>query len=72
MNFSRGLLEALSHQQPSRLSVLAVRGVFWSDWGSEERIASALRRTGHAAQLQSLMGREALAVDARRVCAGTC
>ncbi len=72
MNFSRGLLEALSHQQPSRLSVLAVRGVFWSDWGSEERILRVLRQTGHAAQLQSLLGRAAPAVDTRRVCAGTC
>jgi len=72
MNFSRGLLEVLSQQQPSRLSVLAVRGVFWSDWGSEERILSALRQAGHATQLQSLTARAAFAVDARRVCVGTC
>src|SRR3989338_8031683 len=72
MNFSRGLLEALSQQQPSRLSVLTVRGVFWSDWGSEERILSALRQAGHAAQLQSLTARAAFAVAERRVCAGSC
>jgi mannose-1-phosphate guanylyltransferase len=51
MNFSRDLLEALPRQPRSPLTVLPVRGVFWSDWGSEERIASVLRHTGYAERL---------------------
>lgn len=47
LNFSKGFLQALPPQHRSRLSVLPVRGVFWSDWGSNHRIVSALRMTGH-------------------------
>lgn len=42
MNFSKGLLERFSLNYPSRLTVLPVRGVQWSDWGSEQRVLSAL------------------------------
>ncbi|MBI3994712.1 MAG: hypothetical protein HY349_01915, partial [Nitrospirae bacterium] len=43
MNFSKGLLEAFSVQHAGCLGVLPVRGVFWSDWGSEQRIKSILQ-----------------------------
>jgi mannose-1-phosphate guanylyltransferase len=38
LNFSRDLLEIISLREPSRLHVLPVRGVTWSDWGSERRV----------------------------------
>jgi len=43
MNFSKGLSEAFSVQYTGCLGVLPVRGVFWSDWGSEQRISSIIR-----------------------------
>jgi mannose-1-phosphate guanylyltransferase len=46
VNFSRGLLEAVSLHRPSPLWVLPVRGVHWSDWGSEDRIRSELQKLG--------------------------
>jgi mannose-1-phosphate guanylyltransferase len=52
-NFSTGLLEAVSLLRPSCISVLPVSGVFWSDWGSEYRIVSALKRTGYLGRLQA-------------------
>lgn len=45
-NFSRALLEALPREYASRLLVLPVRGVFWSDWGSEERVLNVLGMAG--------------------------
>jgi mannose-1-phosphate guanylyltransferase len=42
MNFSKGVLEALSRETSSGLTVLPLRGVHWSDWGSERRIISTL------------------------------
>lgn len=45
LNLSNGLLEHLAVQQPRSLLVLPVRGVHWSDWGSEERIMCT---AGHA------------------------
>ncbi len=42
MNLSRGLLEKLALQRDSALLVLPVRGVHWSDWGSEDRIMRTL------------------------------
>ena len=44
MNFSKGFLETLSREIPSDLTVLPLRGVHWSDWGSEQRIVSTLAR----------------------------
>lgn len=44
VNFSRGFLEPLARDDISRLLVLPVRGVAWSDWGSEARIAKTLRK----------------------------
>jgi len=54
VNFSQGLLEPLSMQRPSPLLVLPVRGVHWSDWGSERRIMSALQKTGHVGRVGGL------------------
>ena len=54
VNFSRGLLEALPREHASRLLVLPVRGVFWSDWGSVHRIMSVLQNTGHLGQLHGI------------------
>ncbi len=44
VNFSRGPLEAFSLRRPSPLWVLPIRGVRWSDWGSETRIMRDLQR----------------------------
>lgn len=54
VNFSRGLMEPLSLQHPSPLWVLPVRGVHWSDWGSEGRIMSVLEKTGHLGRLNGI------------------
>ncbi len=43
VNFSKGLLENFAADSTSGLMVLAIRGVRWSDWGSEQRIMSALQ-----------------------------
>jgi len=43
LNLSRDFLEILASDEPSSLSVLAARGVTWSDWGSERRIFEAAR-----------------------------
>jgi mannose-1-phosphate guanylyltransferase len=40
MNFSKTILEPLAKRDPSCLAVLPVRGVHWSDWGSEQRIVA--------------------------------
>jgi len=42
INLSRGLLEALPTHRTSSLLMLPVRGVHWSDWGSEKRIVSEI------------------------------
>jgi mannose-1-phosphate guanylyltransferase len=46
MNFSKRLLENSSVEHASRLMVLAVRDVYWSDWGSEQRILRVLQKKG--------------------------
>ncbi len=51
VNFSKGLLETFSMEHASRLMVLPVRGVHWSDWGSEQRIMSVLQKTRHLGQM---------------------
>jgi mannose-1-phosphate guanylyltransferase len=48
VNFSHGLLESLSAQRPCPVLVLPVHGVYWSDWGSEERIVRVLRTARYA------------------------
>lgn len=42
MNLSKGLLETLAAKRNHTLLVLPVRGVHWSDWGSEDRIFNAM------------------------------
>jgi mannose-1-phosphate guanylyltransferase len=44
-NLSKGLLENIAAQKPRSLLVLPVRGVQWSDWGSEERIRKTMGLT---------------------------
>lgn len=51
VNFSKGLLEALSAQYSSHLGVLPIQGVRWSDWGSEGRIESILQTMNPMADL---------------------
>ncbi len=46
VNFSTGLLEKFSLDPKSCLLTLPVRGVLWSDWGSERRLINVLRKTG--------------------------
>jgi len=54
VNFSKGLLESFSVEYASRLMVLPVRGVYWSDWGSEHRIMSVLQNAGYLGRMQGL------------------
>ena len=46
VNFSTGLLERVTPHDPLRVSVLPVRGVQWSDWGSEQRLVAGLQQAG--------------------------
>jgi mannose-1-phosphate guanylyltransferase len=55
VNFSTGLLEVLARQQPSRLLVLPVHGVTWSDWGSERRLIGTLKKLGHLDRVDGRM-----------------
>lgn len=43
VNFSKGLLEKIADRFPEAITVLPVRNVFWSDWGSPDRIARVLQ-----------------------------
>jgi len=43
LNLSKDLFESLGPADRGTLSVLPVRGVTWSDWGSEDRIPLAVR-----------------------------
>lgn len=44
VNLSRGVLEFIPSCCPSRLAVLRVQGVAWSDWGAERRVLSDLAK----------------------------
>jgi len=44
LNFSRDFLEKLSQTNPTAIAVLPVLGVYWSDWGSPERLGQILER----------------------------
>jgi mannose-1-phosphate guanylyltransferase len=44
VNFSRDLLEGFDLHSRNQLSVVPMNGVFWSDWGSEDRVLSVLER----------------------------
>lgn len=45
-NFSKDILEALSHENRQNLRVLPVRRVTWSDWGTSDRLSGTLRQLG--------------------------
>lgn len=45
VNFSRELLEPFTREPSLSLLVIPVKGVVWSDWGSEQRIVSTLSKT---------------------------
>lgn len=55
-NLSKDFLEIVSLQEPARLAVLPVRGVYWNDWGSAQRIINDLRRLNCLKGLHSLYG----------------
>lgn len=59
-NFSKELLEAVAGQNPSRLAVIAVDGVLWSDWGSAPRIMKTLQQTGYSKRLHRTMDNAAV------------
>jgi mannose-1-phosphate guanylyltransferase len=44
MNFSTAMMEPLAEHHRERLAVLAVPRVFWSDWGSPERIRQTVNK----------------------------
>ncbi len=46
VNLSRCFLESLALRRPASLLVLPVEGVYWSDWGTEERILHTLEELG--------------------------
>jgi mannose-1-phosphate guanylyltransferase len=46
LNFSKGILEKISVIFPEAMSVLPVRKVFWSDWGSPERVMQVQEKLG--------------------------
>jgi mannose-1-phosphate guanylyltransferase len=56
VNFSTGLLEVIARTDASRLLVLPVRGVTWSDWGSERRLVGTLKKLGRAGGLNGVEG----------------
>jgi mannose-1-phosphate guanylyltransferase len=43
VNLSKDLLEGMDVHSRSQLTVITMDGVFWSDWGSEERIYSVFK-----------------------------
>jgi mannose-1-phosphate guanylyltransferase len=48
LNFSKGILEKIAVIFPEAISVLPVVQVFWSDWGSPQRVAQVQERLGLA------------------------
>jgi NDP-sugar pyrophosphorylase family protein len=43
LNFSKDLMGDIDLHSRNQLSVISMKGVFWSDWGSRERIIAVLR-----------------------------
>ena len=60
MNFSKSVLEVLSEKHSSGLTVLPLRGVHWSDWGSKQRILATVKQIGDGRR------RNGMGVDSRR------
>jgi mannose-1-phosphate guanylyltransferase len=44
VNFSKEIMMRIANRHPRSLSVLPVRKVFWSDWGSRERVLQVFGR----------------------------
>jgi len=65
VNFSKALLEHFSGEHPPQLTVLPVRGVHWSDWGSERRILASLKRIGDRRSLDRATRVGGLQIEAR-------
>jgi hypothetical protein len=63
VNLSRGLLELLPLERPAALCVLPVRGIYWSDWGSAQRIIHVLENTGYAGRLNGVTEKAFLSGD---------
>ena len=53
LNFSRDFLEMVSRAIPAAIAVLPVLGVYWSDWGSPERILETLEHLEQGRGLES-------------------
>jgi mannose-1-phosphate guanylyltransferase len=53
VNLSKDLLEIFDMYSRNQLSVISMKGVFWSDWGSEGRIISVLKRFRYADRLSN-------------------
>ena len=56
INLSKDLLEVLPWRYPSCLSVLPVRGVYWSDWGTQKRLMETLREKNMEDRINNLGG----------------
>jgi mannose-1-phosphate guanylyltransferase len=68
VNFSTGILELFARQHASCLAVLPARGVTWSDWGSERRLVSTLKKIRRASRLDGgTGGSDDLHLSPRRV-----
>jgi mannose-1-phosphate guanylyltransferase len=50
VNFSRAILETC----PQQIGVVKVQGVYWSDWGEEDRVRTDLQRFGYQPQPASV------------------
>lgn len=51
VNFSTAILQALPAENRQALLVLPVHSVTWSDWGSEDRLPSDVKKMGQGGQL---------------------
>jgi mannose-1-phosphate guanylyltransferase len=64
-NFSRQVMEPLAGSRDAALVMASMRGVGWSDWGSEERIVRMLDHLGWRDRLRlAAEGREAMSSEA--------
>lgn len=52
LSFTSDVLQKCAALRPARIRVLPVAGVFWSDWGSEERLVESLKRNGYFDRLK--------------------
>jgi mannose-1-phosphate guanylyltransferase len=54
VNLSKEILEPFVQAHPSKVLAMPVRGVLWSDWGTETRVLEVLRQTGSMSRLNGL------------------